>query len=507
MKTRMLTNGKPLGAVAGLSLLLAACAVGPDYHRPDAPMPGQFMELQGWKSAAPADAAPKGDWWKAFHDTLLDVLEPQVAVTNQTVRQAYYNYQEALANVETARAAYFPTIGATGQATRSHGVSGAPIATGATNNTTSNTANGATTGTTTSTTTGATAVLPSSGRTVNAGSVEATASWAPDIWGKVRRQVEEAKAVAQSDEATLANATLSEQTLLATTVIELRQADADIDLQTKTVAAYREALRVVQAQGDAGLTATPPSDVVSARAALESAEATLASLGVGRAQYAHAIAVLAGVNPENILIARGPAMPTLPAIPAGLPSALLQRRPDIAAAERTMAAQNAAVGVAIAAYYPNLTLSAADGFSQSPLASLFHAANNIWSIGANADETIFDFGARAGTVKAAKAAYQAAVAAYRQTVLTALQEVENDLSGLRILGEQEQRLNVAVKDAQEGVRLALAEYQAGTADYTTVAATEETLFADQQSRLTVQENRLLAAVSLIGDLGGGWGGK
>jgi NodT family efflux transporter outer membrane factor (OMF) lipoprotein len=316
--------------------------------------------------------------------------------------------------------------------------------------------------------------------------------------------IEENAAIAQSDEATLANATLSEQTLLATTIIELRFADANIDLQQKAVDAYRDSLRVVQAQGSAGITATPPSAVITAQVALESAQAALIGLGVARAQYAHAIAVLVGKNPEDLDIAHSAALPTLPAIPAGVPSTLLQRRPDIAAAERTMAAENATSGIAVAAYYPTLSLSAAAGFSQSPLSGLLHSANQVWSIGATGTETVFDFGGRHAEVQAAKAAYGAAVASYRNTVLNAFADVENDLSGLRILAEEAKALDTAVRDAVRGAEIALAEFEAGTADYTTVAAAQETLLSDQQSALSVHESRLADAVSLIGDLGGGW---
>ena len=226
----------------------------------------------------------------------------------------------------------------------------------------------------------------------------------------------------------------SEQALLATTVIELRAADALIDLNQKTVDAYREALRVTQAQGTAGITATPPSAVITAQVALETARVELDRCGVARAQYAHAIAVLVGKNPEDLDIPHSTALPTLPTIPIGVPSTLLQRRPDIAAAERTMKAQNAAVGVAVAAYYPTISLSAAGGFTQSPLHGLLHAANHVWSVGANGTETVFDFGERHAEVQAARAAYEAAVANYRNMVLTAFEDVENDLSGLRILG-------------------------------------------------------------------------
>jgi NodT family efflux transporter outer membrane factor (OMF) lipoprotein len=263
-------------------------------------------------------------------------------------------------------------------------------------------------------------------------------------------------------------------------------------------------LRVTQAQGTAGITATPPSAVITAQVALETAQSTLIGLGVARAQYAHAISVLVGKNPEDLDIPHSEALPTLPTVPAGVPSTLLQRRPDIAAAERTMKAQNAAVGIAVAAYYPTLSLSGAAGFSQSPLQGLLRAANRVWSIGASGTETVFDFGERHAEVQAAKAAYEAAVASYRNTVLNAFADVENDLSGLRILAEQAQALDIAVHDAIRGTQIALAEYQAGTVDYTTVAVAQETQLSDQQTALSIEESRLVDAVSLIGDLGGSW---
>jgi len=454
------------------AMLPAGCMVGPDYHRPAVPVAPEYKELAGWTAAAPADAAPKGDWWTDFHDELLDQLEPLVAISNQTVRQDYFNYEAALAEVKLAQSELFPTIGLTGSATRSGGAGSATTNRGS--------------------------------HVVNAGSLEATASWTPDLWGQVRRLIEENKATAQADEATLANATLSEQSLLATTVIELRLADANIDLEQATVAAYRASLAVTEAQGASGITATPPLAVITARVALETAQASLISLGVARAQYVHAIAVLVGKNPEDLDIPHSRSVPALPAVPAGVPSTLLQRRPDIAAAERTMAAQNAAVGVAVAAYYPTLSLSAAAGFSQSPLDGLLHAANHVWSLGASASETLIDFGYRHAQVLAAKAAYEGAVASYRSTVLNAFQDVENDLSNLTILADEAQALEVAVADAKRGTQIALDEYQAGTVDYTAVAAAQETQLADQQNALSVEQSRLLDAVALITDLGGGW---
>jgi NodT family efflux transporter outer membrane factor (OMF) lipoprotein len=461
-----------IGVLAGM---LTGCLVGPDYHRPAVPVAAGYKELAGWTTATPADAAPKGDWWTDFHDPLIDQLEPLVVVSNQTVRQDFANYQQALAQVKLARSELFPTIGVTGSATRSGG-GGSAI--------------GGTTGT--------------GGSGVNTGTLEGTASWTLDVWGQVRRLMQENAATAQADEATLANATLSEQALLATTIIELRLSDANIDLERQTVDAFRVTLAIVEKQAAAGVTSAPPSAVISARVALETAQASLISFGVARAQFAHAIAVLVGKNPEELDIAHGTGMPMLPAVPAGVPSTLLQRRPDIAAAERTMASQNAAVGFAVAAYYPTLSLSGTAGFTQTPLAGLLHAANHVWSIGASGTETVFDFGKRHAQVEAARAAYEAAVASYRGTVLAAFQAVENDLSGLRILAEQADALDIAVRDAARGTQIALAEFQAGTVDYTTVAAAQEIQLSDQQSALSVQESRLVDAVSLIADLGGGW---
>ncbi|MCX4161746.1 MULTISPECIES: efflux transporter outer membrane subunit [Paraburkholderia] len=458
-----------LPLVAALALLLGGCMVGPDYRRPPVPVAATYKELPGWTQAEPAASAPKGDWWTAFNDPLIDQLEPLVSVSNQTVRQDYANYQQALAEVREARSQLFPTIGVTGSATRARSATGS-----------------------------ASTNLPP----INSGTLEGTASWTLDLWGQVRRTIEQNAATAQVDEATLANATLSEQISLASDIIQLRISDANIDLLQKTVEAYQQYLRVVADQDHAGT--VPPSNLITAREQLESAQASLISLGVARAQYAHAIAVLVGKNPEDLDIPHSTALPTLPTIPVGVPSTLLERRPDIAAAERAMAAQNAAIGVAVAAYYPTISLSALDGFSQAPLSGLLHAANRVWSLGANATGTLFDGGERHAEVDAAKAAYDAAVASYRGTVLNAFANVENDLSGLRILAQQADALDSAVRDATEGSKIAFNEYQAGTVDYTTVATALATQLSDQQTALNVQEQRLLDAASLFGDLGGGW---
>lgn len=458
--------------VLAVALMLGGCTVGPDYQRPQTVVPTHYKELPGWAQAAPAATAPKGEWWSVFNDPLLAELEPQVAVSNQTVAQSYANYQAALAEVRVARSALFPVIGLSGSATRQGG-GGASSRGGISTQSAS-----------------------------NAGSIEGTVSWAPDLWGGVRRSVEENKANAQASAATLANATLSEQIALATAVIDLRVTDANIDLLQKTVDAYQEYLRVVSAKDAAGT--VPPSDVISARVQLKNAQASLLALGVARAQYAHAIAVLVGRNPESLDIPHSTALPALPDIPVGVPSTLLQRRPDIAIAERQMAAQNAAIGVAEAAYYPTLSLSAADGFSQSPLAGLLNIANHVWSLGADIGAALFEGGARHGRVAAARAQYEAAVANYRGTVLGAFRNVEDDLVGLRILAQRADVLDGAVSDATRATEIARNQYSAGTVDFTTVALAQATQLGDEQTALSVRQQRLLDTVSLIGDLGGGW---
>jgi NodT family efflux transporter outer membrane factor (OMF) lipoprotein len=453
-------------AAVAAALALSGCAVGPDYHAPSVATPAAYRELPGWTQAAPDADGPKGDWWTAFHDPLLDELEPLVAVSNQTVRQDYYNYQEALALVREARAGLFPTLSATGSGTRQRASAA-----------------------------GLTSIS-------NSGALEGNVSWSPDLWGEVRRTIEERRASAQSSAATYANATLSEQVTLATTVIDLRVTDANIDLLQATVKAYEDYLRVIADQDRAGT--IPPSDLVTAQTQLDSARANLIALDESRAKYVHAIAVLVGRNPEDLTVAHDATLPVLPDVPVGMPSTLLQRRPDIAAAERQMASANAAIGVAIAAYYPTISLSAAAGFSASPLAGLLHVANYVWSLGGSASETLFDGGLRSGEVAAARATYDAAVASYRGTVLAALQNVEDDLASVRVLAAQSDALTRAVTNATRGVEIAFNEYQAGTVDYTTVATAQTTLLNLQQSALSVQQQRLVATATLFGDLGGGW---
>lgn len=454
-----------------LSTMLSGCMVGPNYHKPAFAAPPAYKEAPGWTQAQPADSLMKGQWWTVYNDPELNQLEPLVAINNQTLAADYAAFHQAEAVTDEEVGALFPSIGLTGSATRS--------------------GNGGS---------GGSASASLGPRT--SGTFEGSVSWSPDIWGKIRRQVESDRAAAQVSAADLANATLSAQALLATDYVDLRGADSEIALLTQTVAAYQRSLQITQNQFNAGV--ATPLDVITARTQLEGARASLISAGEVRAQYEHAIAVLAGHAPADLTLPAGALMTEVPQIPAGLPSTLLERRPDIAAAERVMAQDNAQIGVAVGAFYPDLSLSALGGYSADPIGGLFSVSNALWSLGSNATATLFEGGTRSAAVKAAQFGYQNGVATYRQTVLTAFQQVEDELSNLRILAAQAQAEQAAVADAARAVQIALNEYQAGTQAYTTVVTAQTTLLGDQQTALTVRQNRLLSSIALIQALGGGW---
>ncbi len=443
--------------------LLAGCMVGPDYHRPSAPDTAHFKELPGWKLATPADAAPKGEWWLAFGDPLLNRLELQVQAANQSLRADEATYGNALALIDEARAALFPTLTGTAGVTRS--------------------SNGG-----------------SSAGTLY--SLQGDASWTIDVWGAVRRQVQSNVATAQSDAALVANARLSLQALLATDYLDLRVSDALQRVLDETVRLDTESLRITQNQYTAGVAAR--SDVLNAQTELDAAQSAAVNVGVARAQYEHAIAVLIGQPPATLTVPPVATVPPTPDIPGVVPAALLERRPDVAQAERNMKAQNALIGVAVAAYYPAITLSALFGYAGNPLGSLIESAHRVWSLGAGARDAIFQGGARTAAVRAARANYDNSVATYRQTVLTAFQQVEDNLSNLRILARQAEIQARAVADAKRAAEIALNEYRAGTQAYTTVIIAQNTLLADQQTELSIEQGRLSAAVALIQALGGGW---
>jgi len=468
--------------IVALSLACGGCIVGPDYRRPPAPVPTAYKELAGWKIATPQEAAvARGPWWSIYRDPLLDSLERRVNVNNQTVKENEAAYRAAVALVREAQANFYPTVGVTTGVTRSNEGGGGGGSSGVTG------AGGS----------GGHGFGPTTEY-----SLEGSADWAPDLWGKIRRQVESQAAAAQVSAADLANAELSEQGTLATDYFNLRAQDSLTKLLQDTAAAYRHALQITQNQFNAGTVSQ--LDVATAQAQLQSVVAELVGVGVLRAQYEHAIAILIGVPPAALSIPYSPLPHTIPVVPPGLPSTLLERRPDIAAAERTMQEENALIGVAVAAYYPDVSLSALGGFVGNPIGQLFNVANRVWSLGASASETLFEGGLRPAQVAAARATYDQAVATYRQTVLSAFQQVEDELAALRIYEQQAAAQAVAIAAAQQAVTVALNEYQAGTVAYTTVITQQEVLLADQQSALTVQQDRFVASVALIQALGGGW---
>ena len=465
---------KRLTVSLAVCLFAGGCMVGPDYQRPDAPASPGFKELAGWKPGTPRDGIDKGAWWSVYHDPELDRLERMVEVSNQTVKQFEAQYRNAVALVGEARAGLFPTVALNSGVTRSAGGGGGGGSSGF-----------------------AGGRGPSTVYSLN-GSV----SWDLDVWGRVRRQVESNVAGAQVSAADLANAKLSAQATLATDYFDLRAEDSLAELLRETVEADRRALEITRNQYRAGTQSS--IDVVTAQAQLQSAQAQLVGVGVQRQQFEHAIAVLTGRAPSELSIAPAPLTGVVPVVPSGLPSALLERRPDIAAAERQAQAANALIGVQIATYYPDISLSALGGFEASSVSRLLNVASRVWSLGATGAETVFSGGARPAAVTAARASYDQSVATYRQTVLTAFQQVEDALSNLRILERQAAAEARAVASARRAMDATLNAYRAGTVAYTSVITQQTLLLSDQQAALAVRQSRLVASVALIEALGGGW---
>lgn len=501
---------RTLTAIAMASTALAACTVGPNYSRPAAlaaaqPLPTAFKEAQGWTAATPMDHIDRGAWWSVFNDPTLDALERRVAVTNQNVAAAEAAYRQARAIVAENRATFFPTIGTSGGVTynRSSASGGTSVISGGTIITSGNSGTGTTTGTgSTGTTSGGTVTTNSGSRGSTRYNVGLNASWEPDVWGRIRRTVEASRANAQASAADLQAATLSAQAELAIDYFELRVLDEQKRLLTATVTGYQRSQKLTQNQYNAGVVAR--ADVISATSQVQSAQAQLIDLDNQRAAREHAIAALVGTAPANLTLVAAPMPQGVPVAPAGLPSQLLERRPDIAGAERSVASANANVGVQIAAYYPNLTLSGSGSSSSTAIDKLFSLSNFTWSIGPQLAYTILDFGARKARVQQARAQYDQTVANYRQTVLTAFQAVEDQLSALRIL-EQEQALRLAAEQsARQSEQIALNQYQAGQTTFTTVVTAQVQSLQAQQTTLNVLGARLTASVSLIQALGGGW---
>lgn len=493
------------GRAPGLLLLalLSSCKVRPDYQRPDTPITPTYKELPGWSPAQPRDAIDRGAWWSIYDDPTLDALERRVAIDNQTLKASEAAFRASVAAVIEARAQLFPTAGVTASVQRraGGGSSGATTLTSPSLNALSGGSVGGTTGNgTLTTTTSGNGNTGGVARTIT--TVEGTVDWELDLWGRIRRQVESNVAAAQASAADIATARLSAQSQLAIDYFALRAADSLAALLTDTVRDYERSLQITRNQYAAGVAAR--ADVITAQTQLAGAQSQLVNAGVQRAQLEHAIAVLTGQPPGAVALGPAPLPKRVPVVPAGVPSELLQRRPDIATAERDVQAQNALIGVAVAAYYPAVTLSALYGFSGNPISSLISVGNRVWSLGASASETLFEGGARTGAVLAARANYDQAVANYRGVALSAFQGVEDQLSTLRILAQQAEVQDQAVQLAGQSVRIALNQYRAGTVPYTTVITQQAILLSDQQAALAIQQNRLVASVTLIEALGGGW---
>jgi NodT family efflux transporter outer membrane factor (OMF) lipoprotein len=472
------------GTTATLAaLLLTGCMVGPKYQKPPAiaqAPPATYKESPKaadagtWKVAQPQDAVLHGNWWEIYSDPELNTLEEKLNIDNQNIKAYFANFMEARTLIAQARAQLYPTVTTGPSYSRSQ----------------------------TSGHVGSAAPSAAIGKQANLFDLPVDASWAPDLWGKVRNQIREAQYNAQMSAADLENVKLSEQSSLAIYFFEIRGQDALQAIYSQTVADDQKSLDYTRAQYETGV--GTEISVVEAENTLENAQAALTNLGVARAQYEHAIAMLVGTDPSAFSIPVKPLNATPPAVPIGVPSQLLERRPDIATSERAMAAANAQIGIATAAFYPTLTLSADGGFESSVFGHLLDWSSRFWSVGPSVSETIFDAGLRRAAVNQYIQVYNADVATYRQTVLTAFQQVEDYLAAVRILSNQMQQQQAATDSAQRFVDLETARYQTGIDPYIDLVTAQETLLSDRQTLANLHTQEMTASVSLIEALGGGW---
>ena len=454
---------------------LCACTVGPDYVRPDAPVPAAFKENLAWKTAEPRDHLARGKWWEAFNDPVLNGLQEQVSISNQNIAQAEARFRQAAALLEATRAGLFPTLTGGLSTTRSRS-SATTIATPS--------------------------ATPVSRGVVTNHSLRFDASWETDLWGRVRRTVEANVASAQASIADIESARLSAQATLAQSYFQLRSLDAQKRLFDEVIAAYSKAQQLTQNQYNVGV--VPRADVVQATVQLKSAQAQALDLGVQRAQLEHAIAVLMGKPPSEVTIAPANVSLVPPAVPAAIPSELLERRPDIAAAERRVAAANAQIGVARAAIFPSLTISASTGLQSATFDQWFTAPSRFWSIGPAIAQSIFDAGLRRAQTDQAIAAYDASVGLYRQTVLGSFQEVEDNLAALRVLEEEAQVQDEAVAAARQSMEISLNQYRAGTINFLQVVVSQTAALSNLRTQSDLLARRMTASVLLVKALGGDW---
>ncbi|MBT9329507.1 efflux transporter outer membrane subunit [Paracidobacterium acidisoli] len=474
---------KRLGPAAGSAalLLLAGCMVGPRYHRPDVatapaykePAPASWQGTDGWKNAQPQDQSLRGKWWEIFGDPQLNTLEEQVTASNQDLKVAEAHYREARAMVRFSRAGEAPTIGTAPSITNERLSPNRPyFSQTAANNGTGD------------------FVLP------------VDLSWEIDLWGKIRREVTASREEAQASAADLQTASLSLHAELAIDYFELRSADAQKQLLDQTVKDYEDALRLTTNRFEGG--ASPKSDVAQAQTQLDAAQVQDTDIGVQRAQFEHAVAILIGKPPAQFSLALTPLHAEPPVIPAGVPSELLQRRPDIAASERRMGEANEQIGIARSAYFPDLTLSAEGGFEGTTIANWMNWPSRFWAVGPTLAQTIFDGGRRRATSESALAGYDAAVATYRQTSLTAFMEVEDNLAALRVLEQEAQQQNQATASAQESLQLFDNRYEGGVDNYLQVITAQTTYLANERNSIDIMRRRMDSSVLLIKALGGGW---
>jgi NodT family efflux transporter outer membrane factor (OMF) lipoprotein len=459
-------------------VMAAGCAVGPDYRRPKFETADAYKEAGDWKPSQPNDALSRGPWWEIYNDPALNQLEVRVDISNENVKAAAAAFDQARALVSQARAGFWPTI--TASASRQRGASGVPAT-----------------------------VTNSAGLPVTTGSrahitdsAGLSANWDLDIWGKIRRTTESNRDSAQASAAALAAARLSAQAELATDYFELRAQDQLQKLLDDTVEAETQSLKITQNRYNFGVAAR--ADVVSAQAQLLSSQAQQINAKIQRAVLEHAIAVLIGQQPSTFSLSPSAMRSDVPTVPAGVPSSLLERRPDVAEAERKVAAANAQIGVAKAAYFPDLTLSGSDDYSGSSMSKLIRASNRVWSFGPSLAATLFDGGLRSAQVDQARAAHEITVDNYRQTVLAGFQQVEDEIVTLRVLEQQAVIEEDAVKAAREAEALTLNQYKAGTVPYSSVITAQTTRLSSEQTALSVLSTRLQASVALIEAVGGGW---
>ena len=459
------------GAAILAIALFGGCAVGPDYERPDAEVPQAYKEAGAWKLAQPQDEASRGKWWEIFKDPQLGALLEQVEISNQNVLASEAQFRRARSLLAASRAGYFPTVTAGASIVRSRSPSGLVGGTTA-------------------------------GRTITNRSATLDAGWELDLWGRVRRTVESNEANAQASAADLAAARLSAQAALASNYFLLRVLDAQKQILDNNVAALQRSLDLTKNRYAAGVAAKV--DLVQAETQLKSTLADAIDTGVQRAQLEHAIAILIGKPPAAFSLPPTPLAVTMPAVPPAVPSALLERRPDIAAAERTVAAANAQIGVAKAAYFPALSLSGTLGSRAADASQWFTVPSRFWSIGPALSLPLFDAGLRRAQTDQAIAAYDATVAEYRQAVLTGFQEVEDNLAALRILEEEAKVQEDAVRAARESVILTTNQYKAGTVSFLNVAVVQASQLNNERAAMVTLGRRLVAAVTMVKALGGGW---